>query len=91
MIDLEHKRKLSNNKQLLNDRLWMKLVEVKNSHRNIYNKHLRSRRNFSFLVLKFLFRVRTEKRNEEEASRTETERKIKSLLNLRNAIERNKV
>jgi hypothetical protein len=38
-----------------------------------------------------LFRVRTEKRNEEEASRTETERKIKSLLNLRNAIERNKV
>ena len=28
---------------------------------------------------------------EEEASRTETEKKIKSLLNLRNAIERNKV
>ena len=38
----------------------------------------------------FDFRVRTEKRNEEEASRVETERKIKSLLNLRNAIERNK-
>ncbi|CAF0925164.1 unnamed protein product [Adineta ricciae] len=35
-------------------------------------------------------KVRTEKRNEEEASRAETERKIKSLLNLRNAIERNK-
>lgn len=34
--------------------------------------------------------MRTEKRNEEEASRVETERKIKSLLNLRNAIERNK-
>ena len=28
---------------------------------------------------------------EEEASRAETEKKIKSLLNLRNAIERNKV
>ncbi|CAF3364149.1 unnamed protein product [Rotaria sp. Silwood1] len=35
-------------------------------------------------------KIRTEKRNEEEASRVETERKIKSLLNLRNAIERNK-
>ncbi|CAF0939278.1 unnamed protein product [Rotaria sordida] len=35
-------------------------------------------------------KVRTEKRNEEDASRAETERKIKSLLNLRNAIERNK-
>ncbi len=39
----------------------------------------------------FLFRIRAEKRNEEEASRVETEKKIKSLLNLRNAIERNKV
>jgi hypothetical protein len=37
------------------------------------------------------FRIRTEKRNEEEASRIETEKKIKSLLNLRNDIERNKV
>ncbi|CAF0802579.1 unnamed protein product [Adineta ricciae] len=35
-------------------------------------------------------KVRTEKRIEEDASRAETERKIKSLLNLRNAIERNK-
>jgi hypothetical protein len=38
-----------------------------------------------------LCRVRTEKRHEEEASRAETERKIKSVLNLRSAIERNKV
>ncbi|CAF2035947.1 unnamed protein product [Rotaria magnacalcarata] len=35
-------------------------------------------------------KIRTEKRNEEEASRADTEKKIKSLLNLRNAIERNK-
>jgi len=71
----------------------MKLVEVKNLHINIYNKHLKSNSfHFKFRFnKKILFRVRTEKRNEEEASRAETERKIKSLLNLRSAIDRNKV
>jgi hypothetical protein len=71
----------------------MKRVEVKNWHINIYNKHLRSK--IVFLIEKkkkiIFFRIRTEKRNEEEASRIETEKKIKSLLNLRNDIERNKV
>lgn len=46
---------------------------------------------FVLRLASFSSRVRTEKRHEEEASRTETERKIKSLLNLRNAIERNRV
>jgi len=41
--------------------------------------------------LNLFLRVRTEKRQEEEITRAQTERKIKSLLNLRNAIERNKV
>ena len=36
-------------------------------------------------------RVRNEKHQEEQASRVEAERKIKSVINLRDAIDRNKV
>ncbi|CAF3926048.1 unnamed protein product [Adineta steineri] len=60
------------------------------AQRNAIDEARRSKKVAHKYLQQTFEKIRTEKRNEEEASREETERKIKSLLNLRNAIERNK-
>ncbi|UJR27618.1 hypothetical protein I4U23_008899 [Adineta vaga] len=77
-----HQSTLNNQKQALEQQAAAQRFALDEARRSKKVAHKYLQQTFE--------KIRTEKRNEEEASRVETERKIKSLLNLRNAIERNK-